>query len=78
MSHSFSFCIKEYTIKQGSNGLSFSLGNTMVVLFGDLFVVLYTIYNDVWRHLSASLLTTFIWRHLTSSNTQLLEMKNEM
>jgi hypothetical protein len=40
MSHFF-FCIKEYTIKQGSNGLSFSLGNTMVVLFGDFFVVLF-------------------------------------
>ena len=45
MSHFF-FCIKEYTNKQGSNWLSF---------LATFFVVLYTIYNDVWRHLSASL-----------------------
>ena len=48
------FCIKEYTIKQGSNWLSFLIqiinqhngrlfGDLFVVLFGDL----YTIYNDV-------------------------------
>ena len=60
MSHFF-FCIKEYTNKQGSNGLSFSFNNQHNGrLFGDLFVVLYTIYNDGYlRHLSASLLTTF-------------------
>ena len=49
MSH-FLFCIKEYTIKQGSNWLSFSFNHTNICqhngrLFGDFVVLLLSTFS---------------------------------
>ena len=75
MSHFSLFCIEEYTIKQGSNWLSFSFKSTQWSSFGDYVVLLMSTFlstslaplNGVYL---ASILTTF-WR-LWSSFTQFI------
>jgi hypothetical protein len=63
MSH-FLFCIKEYTNKQGDFCRPFIVDLSTYRHS----VVLCTIYNDVWRHLSASLLAPLNGVSLASLN----------